>query len=327
MIKNKILIKTQNLSKCFDLKKAFLKKNNIVLKANNNINLSVFQGETLSVVGGSGSGKTTLGQTILQIEKPTSGNVFYYNDEQEIDLTLLSNKETCLLRKDLQIIFQDPFSSLNPHLKIGDIIGEGLLIHKMVKRKNDHEYKKMILQIMEKCGVDLSFYDRFPHQLSGGQRQRISIARALILKPKFVVCDEIVSALDVSIQEQILTLLDDLKKQYQLTFLFITHDLGVARYISDRIAVMYLGKLVELAPTEKIFKNPQHPYTKQLLNAIPKLETEKENYFKIAYETDKVSFLYISGQKDLDWHEVYPNHFVACTVKNKKTSQKDGKKA
>ncbi|MGE9276279.1 MAG: oligopeptide/dipeptide ABC transporter ATP-binding protein [Candidatus Phytoplasma pruni] len=327
MIKNKILIKTQSLSKFFDLKRAFAKKNNIVLKANNNINLSVFQGETLSVVGGSGSGKSTLGQTILQIEKPTSGHVFYYKDEQEIDLTLLSNKETRLLRKELQIIFQDPFSSLNSHLKIGDIIGEGLLIHQMVKSKNDPEYKKMILQIMGKCGVDLSFYDRFPHQLSGGQRQRISIARALILKPKFVVCDEIVSALDVSIQEQILTLLDDLKKQYQLTFLFITHDLGVARYISDRIAVMYLGKLVELAPTEKIFKNPQHPYTKQLLNAIPKLETEKENYFKITYETDKVSFLYRSDQKDLDWHEVSPNHFVACTIKNKKISQKDGKKA
>ncbi|XXP77061.1 MAG: oligopeptide/dipeptide ABC transporter ATP-binding protein [Lettuce witches'-broom phytoplasma] len=327
MIKNKIFIKTQNLSKFFDLKKAFLKKNNIVLKANNNVNLSVFQGETLSVVGGSGSGKSTLGQTILQIEKPTSGNVFYYNNEQEINLTLLSDKETRSLRKDLQIIFQDPFSSLNPHLKIGDIIGEGLLIHKMAKSKSDPEYKKIILQMMEKCGVDLSFYDRFPHQLSGGQRQRISIARTLILKPKFVVCDEIVSALDVSIQEQILTLLDDLKKQYQLTFLFITHDLGVARYISDRIAVMHLGKLVELAPTEEIFKNPQHPYTKQLLNAIPKLETEKENRFKITYETDKVSFLYRTGQKDLDWHKVSPNHFVACTVKNKKTNQKDGKKA
>jgi peptide/nickel transport system ATP-binding protein len=318
MIKNKILIKTKKLDKFFYLKKSFFNKNNIVLKANNNINLSVFQGETLSVVGGSGSGKSTLGQTILQIEKPTSGNVFYYNNEKIVDLTLLSNKEKRLLRKDLQIIFQDPFSSLNPHLKIGDIIGEGLLIHKIVKNKADLQYKKMILNIMEKCGVDLSFYERFPHQLSGGQRQRISIARALILKPKFVVCDEIVSALDVSIQEQILTLLNDLKEQYQLTFLFITHDLGVARYISDRIAVMHLGKLVELASTEEIFKNPQHPYTKQLLNAIPKLEIKKENNFKIVYETDKVSFLYVIGQKDLDWYEVSPNHFVICTIKNKK---------
>ncbi|WP_252861618.1 ATP-binding cassette domain-containing protein [New Jersey aster yellows phytoplasma] len=296
----------------------------------------MFKGETLSVVGGSGSGKSTLGQVLLQLIKPTSGNVFYYKettkkakefkekktkDIEKIDLTTLSNKEKRFLRKDLQIIFQDPFSSLNTHLKISDIIGEGLLIHKMIKGKEDPKYQKMILDIMKKCGIDNYLYDCYPHQLSGGQRQRISIARALIIKPKFVVCDEIVSALDVSIQSQILNLLNDLKKDYQITFLFITHDLGVARFLSDRICVMHLGKVIEIAPSESIFKNPYHPYTKQIINAIPKLKTQNKvlEEIPITYETKKFRFLFQTQKKDLDWHQVAPNHFISCTLKNKAT--------
>ncbi|MEZ0180526.1 ATP-binding cassette domain-containing protein ['Camptotheca acuminata' phytoplasma] len=321
---NRILIETKKLSKFYLLKKNFLKEN-IFLKANQDINLSIFKGETLAVVGGSGSGKSTLGQVLLQLEKPTSGKVFYFLDENtKIDLTLLKNKEKRILRKDLQIIFQDPFSSLNPYFKISDIIGEGLIIHKMVKNKKDPQYKKMILDIMAKCGIDLSLYKRFPYQLSGGQRQRIAIARALVIRPKFVVCDEIVSALDVTIQEQILKLLNDLKKDYQLTFLFITHDLGIARYLSDRICVMHSGHLIEFASAENIFENPFHPYTKMLLNAIPKLKIQNKDLkeYQINYETEKFKFLFKTKEKDLDWHEVASNHFISCTLKKDKKEQK-----
>ncbi|BAD04278.1 conserved hypothetical protein [Onion yellows phytoplasma OY-M] len=191
----------------------------------------------------------------------------------------------------------------------------------MTKGKKDPKYQTMILAIMKKCGIDTSLYDRYPHQLSGGQRQRIAIARALIIKPKFVVCDEIVSALDVSIQAQILNLLNDLKKDYQLTFLFITHDLGVARFLSDRICVMHLGKVIEIAPSESLFKKPYHPYTKQLLNAIPKLKTQNKalEEMPITYETNKFRFLFHTQKQDLDWYQVAPNHFISCTLKNKAT--------
>ncbi|WP_349402090.1 ABC-type peptide transport system, ATP-binding protein [Candidatus Phytoplasma solani] len=316
---NQILIEIKNLSKYFVVKKNFLQEDEF-LKANQNINLNIFKGETLAVVGGSGSGKSTLGQVILQLQNPTSGHVFYHqNNKINVDLTAISNKQKRFLRKDLQIIFQDPFSSLDPLFKISDIIGEGLLIHKMVKNKKDSVYKKMILEIMQKCGIDLSFYNRYPHQLSGGQRQRIAIARALVIKPQFVVCDEIVSALDVSIQAQILKLINDLKKEFQLTFLFITHDLGVARFLSDRICVMYLGKTIELAKTEDMFKNPYHPYTKQLLNAIPKLPIQNQSLpdYEIKYEYQDFSFLFPTTTQDLDWYQVDFNHFVACTLKNK----------
>ncbi|WP_225885814.1 ATP-binding cassette domain-containing protein ['Fragaria x ananassa' phyllody phytoplasma] len=299
---------------------------NVFLKANKNINLSIFKGETLAIVGGSGSGKSTFGQVLLQLQKPTKGHVFYHQDNDKIiDLTQTNNKTKRTLRKDLQIIFQDPFASLDPRFKISDIIGEGLLIHKMAKNRKDLIYKQMILDIMKKCGIDLSFYERYPHQLSGGQRQRIAIARALIVKPKFVVCDEIISALDVSVQAQILSLMNDLKKDYQLTFLFITHDLGVARYLSDRICVMHLGKVIEIAKSESIFKNPFHPYTKQLLNAIPKLKTQNKalKEHEIVYENKEFSFLFQKGQLDLDWHQVAPYHFIACTLRNPKNQKKE----
>ncbi|MGM1458842.1 MAG: ATP-binding cassette domain-containing protein [Columbia Basin potato purple top phytoplasma] len=312
---NNTLIDINNLSKKFCVKKNLFKKD-IFFYANQNINLSIYKGETLAIVGSSGSGKSTLGQLIVQLNKPTSGNIFYHsNDSNKINLTELNNKQKRSFRKDLQIIFQDPFSSLNPSLKISDIIGEGLIIHKMVKNKKDPLYKQKILDIMEKCQIDRSFYSRYPTQLSGGQRQRIAIARSLIIKPKFIVCDEIVSALDVSTQSKILNLLNDLKRDYQLTFMFITHDLGVAGYFSDRICVMYLGNIVEIAPKETILKNPCHPYTKKILNAIPKLDNQRQKEHKIIYENSNFKFLFHQNQKDLDWAEIAPQHFVKCTLK------------
>lgn len=233
-----------------------------------------------------------------------------------IDLSALTKQESRYLRKDLQIIFQDPFSSLDPRAKVGDIIGEGLLVHGMFASKNDEGYKHAVIDVMEKCGLDASYINRYPHQFSGGQRQRIGIARALILNPKFIVADEAVSALDVSIQSQIINLLQELKDSLNLTYLFITHDLSVVRYISDRIGVMYFGRLVELASAKDIFDHPAHPYTKQLLNAIPELDKDESDKWEITYETKDYVFNYESDlSSDQDWLEVSPNHFVACTLK------------
>jgi len=236
-----------------------------------------------------------------------------------IDLSALTPLESRFLKKDLQIIFQDPFSSLDPRQKVGDIIGEGLLIHGYFSSKKDPNYQKAILDVMEKCGLEAEYINRYPHQFSGGQRQRIGIARALILNPKFIVADEAVSALDVSIQSQIINLLQDLKKSLNLTYLFITHDLGVVRYISDRIGVMYFGRLVELASAKDIFDNPIHPYTKKLLNAIPVLDFDgkTDHGYEITYETDQYQFNFEQDiDSDNDWVEIHPNHFVACTLKD-----------
>ena len=235
-----------------------------------------------------------------------------------IDLASLTKKETRLLRKDLQIIFQDPYSSLDPRLTVGEIIGEGLLIHKLFKSKKEPGYQEYIIDIMEKCGLDPDFIQRYPHQFSGGQRQRIGIARALALQPKFIVCDEAVSALDVSIQSQIINLLQDLKEKHNLTYLFITHDLGVVRYISDRIGVMYFGNLVELAPAEKIFNDPQHPYTKKLLNAIPVMDEDEEDPWDVDFEPEHFDFHFHNlGEDDPDWIEVAEGHFVKARYKDR----------
>ncbi|MFR1799360.1 MAG: ATP-binding cassette domain-containing protein [Enterococcus casseliflavus] len=241
----------------------------------------------------------------------------YYEEQLDsgIDLAALTQKESRVLRKDLQIIFQDPYSSLDPRVTVGDIIGEGLLIHKFFASKKDPNYETYILDIMEKCGLKKEFIHRYPHQFSGGQRQRIGIARALALKPKFIVCDEAVSALDVSIQSQIINLLHDLREELNLTYLFITHDLGVVKFISDRIGVMYFGHLVELASAETIFSNPIHPYTRQLLNAIPTLDEEYRPWALDETHPDLVFNYSKETDADPDWVEVEPNHFVKCTRK------------
>ncbi len=253
-----------------------------------------------------------------------------------IDLARLNYEEMRRLRRDMQLIFQDPYSSLNPRMSVGQIISEGMLAHGMIKKK-DERMQERVLKIMDECGLAPYFIHRFPHQFSGGQRQRIGIARALATQPKFVVCDEAVSALDVSIQAQIINLLQDLKEQENLTYLFITHDLSVVKYISDRIGVMYLGNMVELADSQEIFDNPVHPYTEALLNAIPTTEEEGHRELQVlegdipspvnppkgckfhtrcAYCTD------ICKHVVPDWEEVAPNHFVACHHKLKRADEK-----
>lgn len=264
---------------------------------------------------------------VEELKTPLRGNEKFERYEKYlddgIDLAALTKKETSILRKDLQIIFQDPYSSLDPRLTVGDIIGEGLLIHKFFKSENDPGYQEYIIDIMEKCGLSAEFIHRYPHQFSGGQRQRIGIARALAVQPKFIVCDEAVSALDVSIQSQIINLLLDLREEQNLTYLFITHDLGVVRYISDRIGVMYFGHLVELGPAQEIFNNPKHPYTKQLLNAIPTMEVDEESLWDVDEEFEDFEFHYSKdGDHDPDWIEVAPDHFVATTLKDRETYYK-----
>ena len=246
-----------------------------------------------------------------------------------IDLTFLTPAEMRGFRKDLQIIFQDPYSSLDPRFTVGQIIGEGLLAHKVFNKPNTPEYNDYITDIMGKSGLHADFIHRYPHQFSGGQRQRIGIARALALKPKFIVADEAVSALDVSIQAQVLKLLQQLKDENDLTYLFITHDLGVVKYISDRIGVMYFGHLVEIGPVEQIFSNPQHPYTKQLLAAIPrtdeskKIQSELDAYY--AAQRGNIDYSSIfdfgfneTGEVDRDWYQVTEGHYVACRLKEGK---------
>lgn len=281
----KNLLSVVGLHTYFSLPKTAWFQKRPILRANEDVSFSVREGETLGLVGESGSGKSTLGRSVLQLIKPTSGQVLYYGAQEEfsprylqrdknakiakrigagIDLTRLTRSEMRSLRKDLQIVFQDPYSSLNPRMTVEQSIEEGVAIH-LPYRKGSATLKEYVAKIMEECGLSPSVRDRYPHQFSGGQRQRICIARALAVQPKFIVCDECVSALDVSIQAQILNLLSNLKERQHLTYLFISHDLSVVRYLSDRIAVMYLGKIVELGLTSQIFDNPCHPYTRQLL--------------------------------------------------------------
>lgn len=429
-----VLLKTENLQKYFPLKKSsFLSRKQRVAKANKNITLEIFEGETLGIVGESGCGKSTFGRTLIQLYEQTGGSTLYYGvslftlkpayvrvsiaaipkqfpdyvkaqaefeqkvfasleDKQAaknaltkkygnmlrlagdllchdnlkelahellhfydsglaserllmireycrtkedyqyleqyadtgVDLGALRKREMKRLRKDLQIIFQNPYSSLDPRMNIGQIIKEGIDTFKTDIQYPENNVKLYVQSMMEKCGLKPEYYDRFPHQFSGGQRQRVSIARSLAINPKFVVCDEAVSALDVSIQAQILTLLKDLKAKNNLTYLFITHDLGVVRYISDRIGVMYFGNLVEIAPTEALFTNPCHPYTKQLLDAIPNIEFEDSDCMSNPAEQSQnldIMFNFIddkSGDDDHDWVEISPGHFVLCTLKDER---------
>ena len=321
-----VLLSVRDVKQYFPVKKTKLRETQRYVRANDGISLDIYAGETLGLVGESGCGKSTLGRTLLQLYPQTHGQVLYYKDGKEIDLKSLSKEEMRVLRKDLQLIFQDPYSSLNPRMTVGQIIGEGLVSHGVFKR-GDPAMRDYIFQVMERCGLATYMFGRYPHQFSGGQRQRIGIARSLALNPSFVVCDEAVSALDVSIQSQILNLLSDLKEKQNLTYLFITHDLSVVKYISDRIGVMYLGNMVELAPTEVLFANTLHPYTEALLSAIPVVD-EDDKRERILLEGDIPSPVNPpSGckfhtrcrycqQKCMEevpeWTDVGNNHFVAC---------------
>ena len=322
----KVLLTVRDVKQYFPVKKTKLREKQRYVRANDGISLDIYAGETLGLVGESGCGKSTLGRTLLQLYPQTHGDVIYHKDGKEIDLKKLPKEEMRVLRKDLQLIFQDPYSSLNPRMTVGQIIGEGLVSHGVFKR-GDPAMRDYIFKVMENCGLATYMFGRYPHQFSGGQRQRIGIARSLALNPAFVVCDEAVSALDVSIQSQILNLLSDLKEKQNLTYLFITHDLSVVKYISDRIGVMYLGNMVELAPTEELFANTLHPYTEALLSAIPVVD-EDDKRERILLEGDipspvnppsgckfhtRCRYCQQKCREEVpEWTNVGNDHYVAC---------------
>lgn len=318
---NAPLLELKNLKKFYDIGKVNK------LHAVDNINASIARGTTLGVVGESGCGKTTLGRTILKLIEPTAGEILF----EGVDLAKLSQRQVRRYRQSMQIIFQDPYSSLNPRKSVYETIVTPLVVNKVFKNKRDLD--KRVKSIMETCGLPSRLTDAYPHELDGGRRQRICIARALVLEPKFIVCDEPVSALDVSIQAQILNLLMDLQDEMNLTYMFITHDLSVVKHISDEIMVMYLGCCVEKASPSEIFKNPIHPYTRALLSAIPVADISSRNRkielvkgeltspidpepgcrFAPRCEYCKPS---CTGE-DIELNEVLPNHFVACPYMDK----------
>jgi len=256
------LMEVRNLKKYFPVRTGVLQRVSAYVQAVDDVSFTVREGETLGLVGESGCGKTTIGRTVLRLTEPTSGSVQFDGR----NLFALKGRTLKEARRDLQIIFQDPYASLDPRVQIGDSVMEGLDVHRV---GNSKERFRLVIETLKKVGLEEYHAKRYPHEFSGGQRQRIGIARALALRPRFIVCDEPVSALDVSIQSQVLNILKDLQAEFKLTYLFIAHNLGVVEHISDRVAVMYLGKMVELADRDELFRNPMHPYTRALMSAIP----------------------------------------------------------
>jgi oligopeptide transport system ATP-binding protein len=318
MSKQEVLIEVKDLEKHFKVGKKR------VLRAIDGLTFSIYKGETLGLVGESGCGKSTVGRTMVQLYSPSKGQILFGNENLH---EKMSKKNMKAFKNKIQMIFQDPYSSLNPRLTVEEIISEGLLIHQPEMIKEDR--RKQVIELLEKVGLNQKHANRYPHEFSGGQRQRIGIARALAVNPEFIVADEPIAALDVSIQAQIVNLLKQLQHEKGLTYLFIAHDLSMVKHISDRIAVMYLGKLVELADSEKLYEKPLHPYTEALLSAIPipdpNLERQRE---RIILKGDVPSptniptgcrfssrcpkAMDICLQKEPVWQEVEPDHYVAC---------------
>ena len=262
--KGETLVEVRNLVKYFPVVEGILIYRTVGhVKAVDDVSFTIAKGETLGLVGESGCGKTTTGRCILQLERPTSGEVVYGG----VNLEQLDSHALSPLRQKIQVIFQDPYSSLNPRMKVGSILGEPMRVHGI--EPDPAKRRARISELLSICGLNPKFADRYPHEMSGGQRQRIGIARALSLNPEFIICDEAVSALDVSIQAQVINLLEDLRQEFDLTYLFIAHDLSVVHHLCDRVAVMYLGKIVELTESDELFDNPLHPYTQALLSAVP----------------------------------------------------------
>jgi oligopeptide transport system ATP-binding protein len=316
-----VLLEVKNLTKHFPITRGIVFQKVVGLnKAVDNVSFEIHRGETLGLVGESGCGKSTLGRTILRLLEATAGQVWF----EGRNILELNNHEMRELRRDMQIIFQDPYASLNPRMTVGDIIGEPLLIHNLASGKALEQRVKELLSVV---GLSGQHARRYPHEFSGGQRQRIGVARALAVNPKIIVCDEPVSALDVSIQAQVINLLQDLQKEFGLTYLFIAHDLAVVKHISDRVAVMYLGQLVELTTKDELYDNPLHPYTKALLSAIPIPNPEVKRE-RILLEGDVPSPINpppgchfhtrcryatpVCSEMVPEWKEVKPGHFVAC---------------
>lgn len=318
------LLEVKDLKMHFPIQKGLFRKVVGHVRAVDGISFYIYQGETLGLVGESGCGKTTAGRCILRAYEPTAGRVFFRENGKMVDLLQLHPREMKDLRRQMQIIFQDPFSSLNPRMTVMDIVSEPLVVNEIAK---GDDLKMQVRDLLEAVGLRAQHMNRYPYAFSGGQRQRIGIARALALRPKLIVCDEPVSALDVSIQAQTLNLLEDLQQDFGLTYLFIAHDLSVVEHISDRVAVMYLGNIVELAASNELYENPHHPYTEALLSAVPTTDPEQKSR-RIVLEGDVPSpadpppgckfHPRCRYAKDIcklntpEWRQISPDHWVAC---------------
>ncbi|MBB6621866.1 dipeptide ABC transporter ATP-binding protein [Clostridium gasigenes] len=319
--KNDVIIEVNNLSKYFPVNKGIFSKKSYV-KAVDNVSFTIKRGETLGLVGESGCGKTTTGRTVLKLYNSTAGQIIFNGE----DITNFSEKQMVPLRKNMQMIFQDPYASLNPRMTVGDIIGEAIDIHKILQGE---ERNKRIRYLLDKVGLNGDHINRYAHEFSGGQRQRIGIARALAVEPDFIVCDEPISALDVSIQAQVINMLEEIQEEFGLTYLFIAHDLSMVKHISTHIGVMYLGRMVEKGPSNDVYSKPKHPYTQALLSAVPVPDPRASKSSKrIILEGDIPSPIDpppgcrfkgrcqyvkpICDMVDPELKEVEPGHFVAC---------------
>jgi oligopeptide transport system ATP-binding protein len=323
MTEKEVLVRVDNLKKYFPITRGIIFQRQVgAIKAVDGISFGVYRGETLGLVGESGCGKSTTGRTVLQLYRPTEGDVYFEGE----NLVEMKGEMLRRQRKKMQMIFQDPYASLNPRMTVGNIIGEPLEVHHVASGKERQERVQELLRVV---GLNPYFINRYPHEFSGGQRQRIGVARALALNPSFIVCDEPISALDVSIQAQVVNLLEDLQKEWNLTYLFIAHDLSMVRHISDRVAVMYLGKIVELTDRDMLYADPQHPYTQALLSAVPIPDPEvEEKRQRIILEGDVPSpanppvgcnfstrcpkVMQICKEVDPEFKEIAPDHWCAC---------------